>query len=77
MNKDETLKFVESKWDKWYVKGLSDFIRVPNLSPNYDSEFLTNGRIEEAMKLVDDYIKELNINGISKKVFQATLVLCY
>ena len=69
MNKDETLKFVESKWDNWYVKGVSEFISVPNLSPNYDSEFLTNGRIEQAMKLVDDYINELNIKGISKKVF--------
>lgn len=47
---------IEAKWDDWYVKGLSEFIRVPNLSPNYDADFLTNGRIEEAMTLVDDYI---------------------
>ena len=70
MDKNKTLNFVESKWNDWYVKGLSDFIRVPNLSPNYDSDFLTNGKIEQAMKLVDDYINELDIKGISKKVFQ-------
>ena len=73
MNKDKTLKFVESKWENWYVKGLSDFISVPNLSPNYDSDFLTNGKIEQAMELVDNYIKELNIKGISKKIFQLLL----
>ena len=37
---------IEEKWDDWYVKGLSDFIKVPNLSPNYDADFLTNGKIE-------------------------------
>ena len=70
MNKEKTLSFVESKWKNWYVKGLADFIKVPNLSPNYDANFLTNGLIEQAMELVDNYINELNIKGISKKVFQ-------
>ena len=70
MDKTKTLKFVESKWENWYVKGLSEFISVPNLSPNYDADFLSNGKIEQAMKLVDDYINELNIKGISRKVYQ-------
>ena len=70
MDKNKTLNFVESKWNDWYVKGLSDFIRVPNLSPSYDPEFLTNGKIEQAMKLIDDYIKLLDIKGTSRKVFQ-------
>ena len=47
---------IEAKWEDWYVKGLSDFIRVPNLSPNYDANFLTNGLIEQAIELVDSYI---------------------
>lgn len=61
---------IEAKWDDWYVKGLSEFIRVPNLSPNYDAEFLTNGLIEQCMELVDTYVQELQIEGLSKKVFQ-------
>lgn len=48
---------IEAKWLDWYVKGLSDFIRVPNLSPNYDSQFLTNGLIEQAIALVDSYVE--------------------
>lgn len=52
---------IEAKWDDWYVKGLQDFIRVPNLSPNYDAEFLTNGKIEECMELVDRYINQLEM----------------
>ncbi len=57
VDKAATETNIEAKWDDWYVKGLSDFIRVPNLSPNYDAEFLTNGRIEQAMELVDQYIQ--------------------
>ena len=57
---------MEAKWDDWYIKGLEDFIRVPNLSPAYDAEFLTNGKIEQAMAVVDDYINRLEIEGISK-----------
>ena len=70
VDKAATDRNIDEKWDDWYVKGLSDFIRVPNLSPNYDAEFLTNGKIEEAMELVDNYINQLQIEGLSKKVFQ-------
>ena len=61
---------IEAKWDDWYVKGLSDFIRVPNLSPNYDANFSTNGLIEQAMELVDTYVNQLEIAGLTKKIFQ-------
>ena len=70
VDKAQTDANIDAKWDDWYVKGLSDFIRVPNLSPNYDAEFLTNGRMEQAMELVDNYINMLGIEGLSKKVFQ-------
>jgi len=52
------------------VKGLQDFIRVPNLSPNYDAQYLTNGLNEQCMELVDGYVNQLQIVGLSKKVFQ-------
>lgn len=46
VNKETTLKNIEEQWEGWYIKGLSDFIRVPNLTPMVDKEFLTNGLIE-------------------------------
>merc|ERR1711997_1439042 len=70
VNKEQTEAYIESKWDDWYVKGLSDFIRVENLSPNYDAQFLTNGLIEQAMELVDNYINQLGVEGLSKQIFQ-------
>ena len=61
VDKSATDANIDAKWDDWYVKGLSEFIKVPNLSPNYDAEFLTNGRMEQAMELVDNYINQLEI----------------
>ena len=69
MNKEETLKNIDAKWDDWYVKGLGDFIKVPNLSPNYDADFMTNGLIQDAMKLVDDYVNALDLKGMTKHEF--------
>ena len=45
LNKEQTLKNIEDRWDSWYVKGLGDFIKVPNLTPMVDPDFLTNGLI--------------------------------
>lgn len=64
-----TQEFVQSLWEDWYVKGLSDFITVPNLSPMFDAEFHTNGYIQEAIVLVDNYINKLEIVGMTKHSF--------
>jgi acetylornithine deacetylase/succinyl-diaminopimelate desuccinylase-like protein len=68
--KDKTLAYIESHWENWYVKGLGDFIRVPNLTPMVDKEYLTNGLVEKSMDCVDGYVNELNLKGISKKIYQ-------
>lgn len=69
VNKEATLKCVEDHWENWYVKGLSDFITIPNLTPMVDDTFLTNGLIEKCMELVDGYVNKLELEGISKKIF--------
>ena len=70
LDREATKNNIETYWDKWYVKGLSDFIRVPNLTPMVDPDYMTNGLVEEAMKLVDDYINELGLKGCTKHQFQ-------
>jgi acetylornithine deacetylase/succinyl-diaminopimelate desuccinylase-like protein len=70
VDKQKTLEFMEKHWDSWYVKGISDFIEVPNLSPLFDANFLTNGEIQNAMKLVDDYINKLGLKGLKRHDFE-------
>lgn len=61
---------VAERWDSWYIPGLKDFVRVPNLTPMVDAEYQTNGLLEKAMEVVDRYINMLNIEGLERKVFQ-------
>ena len=79
MNKDKTLEYVSSQWDSWYVAGLGDFVRVPNLTTMVDPEFLTNGLIQKAMECVDNYINKLEIKGLSKQIFHkdGMPLICY
>jgi len=37
---DQTRAIVEQHWEPFFVKGLGDFIRVPNLTPMVDAEYL-------------------------------------
>jgi hypothetical protein len=41
--KNATLKLVEEFWESWYVNGISDFVKVPNLTPMVDENYSTNG----------------------------------
>ena len=80
LDAEKTKAFIHEHWDSWYVAGLSDFIRVPNLTPMVDPEFTKNGLIEQAMVCVDEYINKLDIRGVSKKIFQPegmTLLIVY
>jgi len=61
---------MDQYWDNWYVKGLSEFIEIPNLTPMVDPDYLKNGLNEKAMELVDNYINELELKGMHKKIFQ-------
>ena len=66
----QTLKNIDQHWEDWYVKGLADFVRVPNLTPLVDPDYLTNGLCEKAMACVDDYINKLEVKGLQKKIYQ-------
>ena len=45
-------------------------VRTPNLTPMVDKEFLTNGLIEKAIDVIDQYIRKLDIKGLSRHIYQ-------
>jgi len=80
MNKEETLKNINAQWDNWFIPGLSDFVRVPNLTPMVDPDYLTNGLVQKSMECVDGYIQKLEIKGLSKQTFSTEAglpLVCY
>ena len=70
MNKENTQAFLDSTFDSWFVPGLSDFVRVPNLTPMVDPDYLTNGKLDQAIECVDTYVRELQVAGLTRTVFR-------
>ena len=80
VTKDQTLEIVEKNWDSWFIPGLSDFVRVPNLTPMVDPDYLSNGLVEKSMECVDDYINKLGVKGLSKQIYKSETglpLVCY
>jgi len=49
---------VESYFDKNVLPNLMDFIRIPNLSRDFDPEILTNDLQEKAAQHIFNWIKD-------------------
>lgn len=64
MDEAKTQEFVEQHFEKSFVEPLSDYIRIPNLTPAFDPEYLTNGLVNKAIEFVKDYATSLNIEGL-------------
>ncbi len=69
---DEKLaqQFISKLFDESVVPSLSDFVKIPNLSRNFDPEWATNGRLEEAAEHVRKWVLGLGIEGISSEIIK-------
>ena len=52
------------------LEGLKGIIRIPNLSPAYDSEFFTNGLIHKAVHYMADWVKAQNLKDCKVTIFE-------
>ena len=48
MNYEKTFEDAKKDFDANILPGLEEFIRIDNLSPDYDKEWETNGKAEKA-----------------------------
>jgi acetylornithine deacetylase/succinyl-diaminopimelate desuccinylase-like protein len=62
--------FVNDFWQDKIIPALSDFIRIPAISPAYDEKWQANGHINDAAKLFVDWAKAQNIKGLTAEVIQ-------
>ena len=37
--------YIDTQFEPFFVKGLQDFVRIPNLTPMVDPDYATNGLI--------------------------------
>lgn len=64
MDTEKTKKYVDEHYEEFFIKPLSEFIKVPNLTPAFDPEFHSNGLIQDAIRCVKDYALGLEIEGL-------------
>ena len=64
MDVKKTNTFLDEHFDKNFVEPLSDYIRIPNLTPAFDSEYMTNGLLDQAIDFVKKYAESLQIEGL-------------
>lgn len=71
LNAEDLIQYEQKAWSEggFALEGLKNQIRVPNLSPAYDPEFLTNGLIFKAIETVKQWIESQNLKGLETKVF--------
>ena len=42
---DNMAGYIDTQFEPFFVKGLQDFVRIPNLTPMVDPDYATNGLI--------------------------------
>ncbi len=57
-------RYVSEKWDGDIVPQLVEYIRIPNKSPMFDKDWVANGYMEQAAKLMEDWARAQPIAGM-------------
>ena len=59
---------IESVWDETIVPTLVDYIRIPNKSPHFDSDWEAHGYMDQAVTLAADWCRRRPIEGLAVEV---------
>jgi hypothetical protein len=60
----EILRLIDTE----LIPNLCEFINIPNLSRSYDPNFFTNGLIEKAMNFCLDFVKHIDVKGLTTEL---------
>ena len=68
MDASKIERFVAGKWDDEIVPQLVEYIRIPNKSPMFDADWVKNGYMEDAVKLMETWARAQPIPGMALEV---------
>ncbi|MBB6598604.1 M20 family metallopeptidase [Luteimonas sp. MC1825] len=61
-------RHVSAKWDDEIVPQLVEYIRIPNKSPMFDTDWVKNGFMDDAVKLMEGWARRQDIPGMQLEV---------
>ncbi|MDN5782810.1 MAG: M20/M25/M40 family metallo-hydrolase, partial [Luteimonas sp.] len=68
MDASKIESFVAGKWDDEIVPQLVEYIRIPNKSPMFDADWVKNGYMDDAVKLMEAWARAQPITGMQLEV---------
>lgn len=68
MDITKTRQFVEHTWTHSIIPALKEYLTIPNQSPAYDSNWHSNGYMDQAVALIANWIKAQEIPGLTLDV---------
>ncbi|GHB99154.1 M20 family metallopeptidase [Thermomonas carbonis] len=60
--------FVGAKWDAEIVPQLVEYIRIPNKSPMFDTDWVANGHMERAVSQMETWARAQDVPGMQLEV---------
>ena len=70
MEHQKTLEYIDKEFEKSVLSTLMDYIRVDNLSINFDPEWATNGKHEKAAQILLDWALAQNVKGLKGQLLK-------
>ncbi len=67
-DKEKLVRFIDQKWNSSIIPQLSEYIKIPNKSPAFDENWVENGYIESAVKLVEAWCLSQEVKGMSVSI---------
>ena len=64
MDASQIERFVSAKWDEDIVPQLVDYIRIPNKSPMFDTDWVEHGYMEDAVRLMETWARAQPVKGM-------------
>ena len=68
MDVKKTQGFVEAMWDRDILPSLKEYITIPALSPDFDTEWEKTGQIDRAMRLIAEWCGSREIPGMKLEI---------
>lgn len=68
MDITKTRHFVESTWTDSIIPTLKEYLAIPNQSPAYDTNWHTNGYMDQAVELIANWIRAQEVPGLEMDV---------
>ncbi len=68
MNPTTLAAGIAIQWEEEIVPQLTDYIRIPAKSPNFDPQWETNGHIERVIRLAEAWAKKQPVKGLTVEI---------